>query len=92
MMSREQEMFSLIAEFEDSPFNGREFCKSKNLARSIFYYWKKKKAQQSANTGFVEVRPKPSINKALEIIYPNGIRIKLEASDMALITKLIKLY
>jgi hypothetical protein len=92
MMSRAQEMFSLIADFESSPLNGQDFCKSKNLARSIFYYWKKKKAQQSANTGFVEVRPSPSSNKDLELIYPNGIRIKLEASDMALISKLIRLF
>jgi len=85
-------MFSLIAEFENSPLNGRDFCKFKNLPRSIFYYWKKKKVPQSANTGFVEVRPRPSSNKDLEIIYLNGIRIKKEASEMALISKLLRLY
>lgn len=41
-MSKKQEMFALIDEFENSYLKARAFCKAKGLVLSTFYYWKKK--------------------------------------------------
>lgn len=87
-------MLALIGEFESSPLNGRDFCRDKGLLPSTFYYWKKKKAQRETQEsgGFIAIRPKTGMDGNLELIYPNGIRLRLEASQFALIGKLLRLY
>lgn len=93
MMSKEQEMFALIKEFESSDLNGREFCKTKGLVPSTFYYWKKKKAREEAGSfGFVAINPPPATDGTLELIYPNGTRIRLGSSQISLLSKLLRLY
>jgi len=93
-MSKEGEMFALIDEFEISDLNGRDFCKAKGLLPSTFYYWKKKKARRDtgSGTGFVTIGPNPVMDGTLELIYPNGVRLRLEASQFPLIGKLLRLY
>ncbi|MCR9226165.1 MAG: IS66 family insertion sequence element accessory protein TnpB [Flavobacteriaceae bacterium] len=92
-MSKEQQMFALIGEFERGELNGRDFCKDKGVVPSTFYYWKKKKAQREAPaSGFIAVRPGTGMDGSLELIYPNGVRLRLEAAQFALIGKLLRLY
>lgn len=87
-------MFALIEAYERSDLSGRDFCRDKGLVPSTFYYWKKKKAQMEtgSDTGFVTIGPNPVTEGNLELIYPNGIRLRLEASQFALIGKLLRLY
>ena len=93
-MSKEQEMFALIDEFKNSSLNARDFCKTKELAPSTFYYWKKKKARNESpeSGGFIAISPKNGMDGSLELIYPNGIRLRLGASQFQLISKLLRLY
>lgn len=93
-MSKEQEMFALINEFEDSSLSGREFCETKGLVPSTFYYWKKKKARNESpgSGGFIAISPNTVKNGSLELIYPNGIRLRLEVSQFPLVSKLLRLY
>lgn len=41
-LSREQEMFSLIAEHKASEMTVKDFCKLYDMAQSRYYYWQKK--------------------------------------------------
>ncbi|MDR9458208.1 MAG: hypothetical protein RI572_12450 [Salegentibacter sp.] len=93
-MSKEQEMFALIDEFENSSLNARNFCKTKGVVPSTFYYWKKKKARMESpgSGGFIAISPNIVKDGSLELIYPNGIRLRLEASQFPLISKLLRLY
>ena len=93
-MSKEQEMFALIDEFENSSLNARNFCKIKDMVPSTFYYWKKKKARMESpgSDWFIAISPNIVKDGSLELIYPNGIRLRLEASQFPLISKLLRLY
>lgn len=93
-MSKEQEMYGLIDEFEISGLNCRDFCKDRGLVPSTFYYWKKRKAQKESpeSGGFISIRPKTGMDGSLELIYPNGVRLRLEAPQFTLISKLLRLY
>lgn len=91
-MSKEQEMFALIDEFESSSLSGRKFCKIKGLVPSTFYYWKKKKYGQNSNTGFVTINPlRSSVAMEVELIFPNGVQLRMNGSDPGLIAKLVQL-
>lgn len=41
-VSKEQEMFSLIAEHEASDLSVKEFCELYDMAHGTYYYWQKK--------------------------------------------------
>lgn len=91
-MSKEQEMFALIDEFESSDLSGRKFCKNKGLVPSTFYYWKKKKYGQNSSTGFVTIKPiRSSVVMEVELIFPNGVQLRMNGSDPELIAKLVQL-
>ncbi|SHG11386.1 hypothetical protein SAMN05444483_1053 [Salegentibacter echinorum] len=92
-MSKEQEMFTLIDEFKNSALNAKAFCETNGVVPSTFYYWKKKKALKELpeTSGFISISPKVETG-SLELIYPNGIRLRLEDSQLELISKLIRLY
>ena len=91
-MSKEQEMFALIEEFESSALSGREFCNIKGLVPSTFYYWKKKKYGQDSSTGFVTINPVSScVAIEVELIFPNGVQLRMNGSDPELIAKLVQL-
>ena len=42
-MSKEQEMFALIDEFENSSLNARNFCKIKDMVPQLFITGRKRK-------------------------------------------------
>lgn len=91
-MSKEQEMFALIEEFESSSLSGKKFCKIKGLVPSTFYYWKKKKYGQNSSTGFVTITPaRSSVTIEVELIFPNGVQLRVNGSDPELIAKLVRL-
>ena len=91
-MSKEQEMFALIEEYESSSLSGKKFCKIKGLVPSTFYYWKKKKYGQNSSAGFVTITPtRSSVPMEVELIFPNGVHLRMNGSDPELIAKLVQL-
>jgi hypothetical protein len=56
-LSKEQEMFALIAEHEASALTVRDFCELYDMAQGTYYYWLKKyhtslKPEKEAQGGF----------------------------------------
>lgn len=74
---KETEMFNLIRLWEESDENRETFCKANNLTISTFSYWRTKYRKSQADTldGFIEL--KPSSGSVVEIVYPNGVIIRL---------------
>jgi len=74
---KEAEMFNLIRQWEESDENREAFCKANNLTISTFSYWRTKYRKSQAGTldGFIEL--KPSSGSVLEIVYPNGVMLRM---------------
>lgn len=90
-----EEWFSLISECQSSGLTVRDFCSHKGIHPSNFYYWVKRQRTSSVH-GFVPVTITKACNSALlpqvEIVYPNGVSLKLSSvSDMRMISQLIRL-
>ncbi|MGZ0015427.1 IS66 family insertion sequence element accessory protein TnpA [Yeosuana sp. AK3] len=85
-------MYALVEEFESSGLGGRDFCKIKGLVPSTFYYWKKKKYSQNSSGGFVTIKPiRSSSVMEVELIFPNGVQLRMNGSDPELIAKLVQI-
>ncbi|MBW2962813.1 IS66 family insertion sequence element accessory protein TnpA [Mesonia aestuariivivens] len=90
-MSKEEEMFAMIDEFDNSSLTARDFCKAKGVVPSTFYYWKKKRYGQNGSAGFVTITPRPSVSKEVELIFPNGVQLRMNGLDPDFIAKLVQL-
>lgn len=85
-------MQSLISDWRESGKIKKQYCVEKGISLSTFYYWfSRSKSILGYTEGFVEIdRAKPE-SGAVEIIYPNGVRLKV-GTDLALLSQLIRLY
>jgi hypothetical protein len=89
-----QQMQALIEKFNKSNVSKKQFCRQEGIPLSVFYYWQKKFKQtgQPSGEGFlpVEVNHKTSIQSSIEISFPNGVVMRLEAGcDIEMIRSLI---
>lgn len=81
-MSKESEMFALMAEWESSGLDRTTFCGEHGIKVSKFSYWRTryKKSIQMENQSDRFVPIKPALKPAIEVVYPNGVKIVLPAS------------
>ena len=84
-------MLSMIADWQHSGKSKKAYCAENGINEAKFYYWiyRIKESDKSA-AGFLTI-DKASKNNDIEIIYPNGVRIKV-TNDLGLLSQLIRLY
>lgn len=95
-MSSQQDMLKLAEEFLVSGVTQKEFCQKAGIKPSTFSYWMKKVRSRDrvASGGFIKISTEktPSQAQELELSYPNGVKVKISTSEIALISRLVKLY
>jgi transposase-like protein len=92
-MSKEEEMYNLVTEYQISGLSVKAFSKERGIGPSTFGYWIRKKKEEDHPGGFVEVDTGlKSSASAMELIYPNGVKLQMSSLDLALIARLVKLY
>lgn len=95
-MHIKEEMLLLMKEFENSGLSQKEFSGSKNIGFHKFNYWYRKlKREQEELSGFVRVDTGKTTSHGgsqLELIYPNGVKLKVDCGDLPLLSQLIRLY
>ena len=93
-MTRQEQMFALIEESEQSQQTIAAFCAARDLRMKTFFYWRKKfLAARSASAGFIPIVPPTNdvVPSACRLSYPNGVSLHLPAIDLPLIAQLIRL-
>lgn len=92
-MTKQEYMFALVAEAEQSKQTISAFCASRDIKMKTFFYWRRKLlAARSASAGFIPIAPPTSLEKnILRLSYPNGVDIHLSGADVSLIAQLIRL-
>lgn len=91
-----EEWFSLIQECRTSGLAVRDFCSIKGIHPSNFYYWAKRQ-RSTDETGFVPMKiskpdSRPLSQQLVEIVYPNGVSLRLSSEvDIRMLSQLIRL-
>ena len=74
-------MFPIVEEWQNSDLSMSRFCKQRGIAKSVFYYWKKRYKEEQGTGGFVPIkvdkRNHSSNSSMIEITYPNGVIVRL---------------
>ncbi|WP_237242131.1 IS66 family insertion sequence element accessory protein TnpB [Sphingobacterium sp. B29] len=89
---KRERMLSMIAEWHRSGKSKKAYCAENGINEATFYYWfSRSKENDTAGLGSFITIDKARGKSDVEIIYPNGVRIKIE-NDVALVSQLIRLY
>lgn len=94
VMEQQEEMFALVESYQQSSQSQKEFCQEQGIKPSTFSYWiKKKRLSEKPSVGFIKIDTTPALEENhLEILYPNGVRLKIKEKDLSVISALIRLY
>lgn len=65
----------ILSRIESSGLSIAQYCRENGLKPHTVRYWKQKRAEQTSPSGFVAIQTEAV--SALEIVYPNGVRLKL---------------
>jgi len=83
-------MYGLIEEQQASGQTAKAFCQQRQIKLGTFNYWLRKK-RQSSQSAFVAVDVESRSQGKTELIYPNGVRLRLDHFDLQQIHQLISL-
>nr|WP_120261013.1 hypothetical protein [Sphingobacterium detergens] len=84
-------MLSMLAHWQQSGKSKKAYCAENGISEATFYYWFSRSKENDTICGnFITIDKRPR-KSDVEIIYPNGVRIKTE-NDLALVSQLIRLY
>lgn len=85
-------MSLLITEYHSSGLTLKSFCEQKQIKMPTFHYWRNK-LKEKEQGAFVPIRAAltSAEHSGVELIYPGGIRIRLDRFDLNRIHQLIHL-
>ncbi len=89
-----QRMFALIDQWRASGKRRDEFCRQHQIKVSTFSYWvtRKNRADRELPGGFVRIESAGSSTSPdhVELIYPNGVRLRIGRANRSVISTLIR--
>lgn len=93
-MIKTEKMYSLVDEYRSSGLSMRDFAVRQGIKLSTFSYWvRKKKQSEDLGGGFLELRSSNAApTGSVEVLYPNGVRIITDTTDLSYLHALVKLY
>ena len=77
-IKRQEEMLSLIEQWQESGKTQQSFCREHDLTFTTFYYWLKRYRSQIDKSSFLPVEI--SSESHIEIRYPGGVILQLPAA------------
>jgi predicted DNA-binding protein (UPF0251 family) len=90
-MKKVAEMRQAVQQWKESGLTQKVYCEKIGVKRTTFANWVAR-SKEKASAGFISVKPqvKP-ISESIEVIYPNGVRLKINASHIPVLSDLIRL-
>lgn len=89
-MNQREQMELEIRKWRESGMKKKEYCQQQGIKVSTFGYWITR-INQNKGKGFVPLIPSAQSTSGIEVIYPNGVRLKVSNSDLRIISRLISL-
>jgi len=77
-INRQEEILSLIEQWQDSGKPQQVFCQEHGLTYTTFYYWLRKYRRQMEEGSFLPIEISSESN--IEIRYPGGVILQLPAA------------
>ena len=83
-----------VQQWKESGLTQISYSEKIGVKRSTFANWVSRSKERTA-TGFVAITSSPApvlVSQSIEIMYPNGVRLKTDAFDIRILSELIRCY
>lgn len=81
-----------VQQWKESGLTQKVYCQNIGVKRSTFANWVKRSNEKSVS-GFIAIAPVlEPVPESVELIYPNGVRLKARLSDIQALATLIRIY
>jgi hypothetical protein len=93
-MDRKEYMLSQVKSWKQSGITQQVFCNQAGIKLATFSYWiQKSKQEEVQSAGFITLKkPVFALENKYEIVYPNGVVIRLDTDNLHELSALVKLY
>ena len=89
-MNRSEEMFSLVDDYRQSGLTQKAFCSQAGIGLAKLNYWVSRSKEVSEPQGFVALAGMKT-GKEVTLEYPSGVKLRVDTSDLLLISRLVNL-
>ncbi len=94
-MSKQKIMYGHVERWKQSGLTQSEYCASVGIKLATFSYWVTKHKNESFNSSsssFITIsKEQKTEGKDYEIVYPNGVTLRLNRSSLLELSALLKL-
>ena len=92
-MDKKEYMFSQVKAWKQSGLTQQSYCNQVGIKVPTFNYWVQKSKNQEDSNGFIEIEKSIStLENHYEVIYPNGVVVRLETDNLKELSALINLH
>lgn len=92
-MDQRTRMKAEVERWRQSGLSQRVFSQELGMKLATFTYWVSRIKEAEKKKGFIPIGPGQQVSASqMEITYPNGVRLKVAASDLKIVSQLIHLY
>lgn len=84
-------MLAMIEDWRSSGKSKKRYCLEQGINEAKFYYWYTRSKETETPTSVFTPILKPSGASEIEVVYPNGVKLKV-GGDLTLLSQLIHLY
>ena len=91
-MKKAEQMHLVVQQWKESGLTQKVYCEMIGVKRTTFANWVKRSKGQPGK-GFIAITPPTEpVSESIEIIYPNGVRLKFSISQLHVLSELIRFY
>jgi transposase-like protein len=91
-MKKSEQMLQSVQQWKESGLTQKDYCQMIGVKRTTFANWVRR-SREKAGSGFLAISP-PSrpVSQSIEVVYPNGVRVKASTSDIPVLSALIRIF
>lgn len=94
-MSKQEIMYSHVEDWQISGLTQSKYCESVGIKLATFSYWVvkfKSETERECSSNFIAIGKTPKTEgKEYEIVYPNGVKLRVETKDLSELYSLVNL-
>lgn len=81
-----------IEQWKESGLTQKAYCEKIGVKRTTFANWVGRSKEKPA-PGFIAVTPPiKTVSESIEVIYPNGVRLKASTTHISVVSELIRIF
>jgi hypothetical protein len=91
-MKKAEQMYQAVQQWKESGLTQKAYYEKIGVKRTTFANWVGR-SKEKERSGFIALKPVAgAISESIEVIYPNGVRIKASATNISVLVELTRIF